>query len=233
MRRALGLPGGDALVPRFGRPFALGRARLELLPAGGIPGAAELLVELGGWRGLYAGELARQAGGEPVQVRACDALVVDAPEAGGVCDEPDVLTRAVLRGEALVCENLLALFGLIERLGRDRLALPSRWTRVVGRVRSASADARVRVSVGHAGQREGRLVRAGLRANEDHAIALGLRVSAAEIVAFAADCDAKLVQVRLHADPLRRTGARALIDALHEKHIDARPIGPPEQLMLL
>src|SRR3954454_11157619 len=35
----------DALPSAFGRPFALGRLRLELLPSGHIPGGAQLLVE--------------------------------------------------------------------------------------------------------------------------------------------------------------------------------------------
>jgi hypothetical protein len=232
MRRALGLPGGDALVPRFGRPFALGRARLELLPAGGIAGASQLLVELGDWRGLYAGELATSVGGEARQVRACDVLVVDAPEAGGVRDEPDALTAAVKKGETLVCENLLALFGLVERLGRERLALPSRWARVVGRVQGAKRKERVRVLF-QAGPREGRLVRAGLRAPDEDSIALGLRTHAEDIVAFVAHCGAKIVHVRLHEGPLRRAGARALVDALRAQRIEARPLGPPEQLSLL
>src|SRR5579859_6316960 len=51
----------DALVTPFGRPFALGRLRLELLPSGHLPGAAQLLVERPGKSGarrlLYAGDL--------------------------------------------------------------------------------------------------------------------------------------------------------------------------------
>src|SRR6185369_2245653 len=34
----------DILVTPFGRPFALGRLRLELLPSGHAPGAAQLYV---------------------------------------------------------------------------------------------------------------------------------------------------------------------------------------------
>jgi hypothetical protein len=157
--------------------------------------------------------------------------VVDAPEAGGVRDEPDALTAAVKKGETLVCENLLALFGLVERLGRERLALPSRWARVVGRANGAKAKARVRVLL-RAGSREGRLVRAGLRGADDDALALGLRTSAEDIVAFVAHCGAKLVHVRLHDDPLRRAGAHALVDALRRMRIDAGPLAPPEQLSL-
>ena len=45
-RRRLAGPGlGDVVLPAlFGRPFAIGRARLELLPAGRLPGSAQLRV---------------------------------------------------------------------------------------------------------------------------------------------------------------------------------------------
>jgi len=76
---ALGLAGG--LPAQLGRPFALGRLRLELLPAGGLPGAAQLLVEGPSLRALYAGAISPLAGkvGKPAQVRACHALALRAP----------------------------------------------------------------------------------------------------------------------------------------------------------
>jgi putative mRNA 3-end processing factor len=77
-------PRGQAaatLVTPFGRPFALGRLRLELLPSGHVPGAAQLYVELDGRRVAFCGPLNPQPGrfAEAPQVRAADALCVDAP----------------------------------------------------------------------------------------------------------------------------------------------------------
>src|SRR5947209_6811821 len=41
--RAVSTPPGEVLVTPFARPFSLGRARLELLPSGHLPGGAQLL----------------------------------------------------------------------------------------------------------------------------------------------------------------------------------------------
>jgi putative mRNA 3-end processing factor len=77
-------PRGQAaatLVTPFGRPFALGRLRLELLPSGHAPGAAQLYVELDGRRVAFCGPLNPSPGrfAEAPQVRAADALCIDAP----------------------------------------------------------------------------------------------------------------------------------------------------------
>ena len=81
-------PRGQAqgmLVTPFGRPFALGRLRLELLPSGHVPGAAQLYVELdeGGQRRrvAYLGPLNPSPGrfAEAPQVRAAEALCIEAP----------------------------------------------------------------------------------------------------------------------------------------------------------
>jgi putative mRNA 3-end processing factor len=87
--RALALAGSvdsrqgaaPSLVTPFGRPFSLGRARLELLPSGHAPGAAQVFVEVDGRRVCYAGPLNPMPGRlcEPPQVRGCDALAVEAP----------------------------------------------------------------------------------------------------------------------------------------------------------
>ncbi len=76
---ALALTGG--LPAQLGRPFALGRLRLELLPAGGLPGGAQLLVEGPSLRALYAGAVSPLGGkvGQAAQVRACHALALRAP----------------------------------------------------------------------------------------------------------------------------------------------------------
>jgi putative mRNA 3-end processing factor len=77
-------PRGQAagmLVTPFGRPFALGRLRLELLPSGHVPGAAQLYVELDGRRVAFCGPLNPSPGrfAEAPQVRAAEALCLDAP----------------------------------------------------------------------------------------------------------------------------------------------------------
>jgi putative mRNA 3-end processing factor len=77
-------PRGQAaatLVTPFGRPFALGRLRIELLPSGHAPGAAQLYVELDGRRVGYLGPINPQPSrfAEPLQVRAADAICVEAP----------------------------------------------------------------------------------------------------------------------------------------------------------
>jgi hypothetical protein len=72
------LGGWDGLPASFGRPFAIGRARLELLPAGRLPGSSQLRVELDGRVLLYAGAVdpVGAALAEPAQVRGCDELVL-------------------------------------------------------------------------------------------------------------------------------------------------------------
>ena len=72
------------LVTPFGRPFALGRLRLELLPSGHVPGAAQLYVELrtaAARRVAYCGPLNPAPGrfAEAPQVRAAEALCIEAP----------------------------------------------------------------------------------------------------------------------------------------------------------
>jgi putative mRNA 3-end processing factor len=76
-------PAGMLLTP-FGRPFALGRLRLELLPSGHVPGAAQLYIELDDRarrRIAYCGPLNPAPGrfAEAPQVRAAEALCIDAP----------------------------------------------------------------------------------------------------------------------------------------------------------
>ncbi len=80
-QRLMGSAVGDVLPASFARPFALGRARLELLPAGRLPGSAQLRVEIEGRVVTYAGAVNPTGGrlAEPAQVRGCDVLVVAAP----------------------------------------------------------------------------------------------------------------------------------------------------------
>jgi putative mRNA 3-end processing factor len=69
-----------ALPAAFGRPFALGDARVELFPSGHLPGAASLLVETGGRRMVYAGTVrvgAPAFGAVAAEHRRADAICVD------------------------------------------------------------------------------------------------------------------------------------------------------------
>lgn len=70
-----------ALVADYGRPFALGELRLELVPAGHQPGSASLLCEVGGKRVLFAGPIrpgTAAPGAVPLEVRDAQALCLDA-----------------------------------------------------------------------------------------------------------------------------------------------------------
>lgn len=72
----------DEVLPvPFGRAFHLGELRLELYPSGHVPGAASLLLTDGAGRRIaYGGDVNPvRALGEPAEVRACDALVLEAP----------------------------------------------------------------------------------------------------------------------------------------------------------
>lgn len=70
----------ELLVTPFSRPFSLGAARIELFPSGRLPGAAQLAVQIGGRRVVYAGDLNPHPGlGEPMEVRGAEVLVLEAP----------------------------------------------------------------------------------------------------------------------------------------------------------
>jgi putative mRNA 3-end processing factor len=69
-----------ALPAAFGRPFALGEARVELFPSGHLPGSASLLVEVGGRRLVYAGTVRTGApafGATTAEHRPADAICID------------------------------------------------------------------------------------------------------------------------------------------------------------
>ena len=70
----------EVLLTPLGRPFALGRLRLELLASGMAPGAAQLWVELPQRRVIYAAGGINPRGGRTVaaaQLRSCDAIALD------------------------------------------------------------------------------------------------------------------------------------------------------------
>jgi hypothetical protein len=81
LRASGGQDAPGTITPPMGRPFALGPLRLEMVPAGGLPGAAQLLVALeDGRRVLYAAAAAPFATrlAEPLEPRACDVVVLEA-----------------------------------------------------------------------------------------------------------------------------------------------------------
>ena len=69
------------LPATFGRAFNLGGMRLQLVPAGYLPGAASLLCDAGGRSVLYAGTICRErafTGLGPAETRRADAVCLDA-----------------------------------------------------------------------------------------------------------------------------------------------------------
>ncbi len=78
-------PSGERLRSRtlpatVGRAFNLGGMRLQLVPAGYLPGAASLLCDVSRRRVLYAGTIGRAcpSGLGPAEVRSADAVCLDA-----------------------------------------------------------------------------------------------------------------------------------------------------------
>ena len=91
-----------ALMPGYGRPFALGFLRLELVPAGHRPGAASLLCDTGGRRLLYASTVGISSAGPgiaPGELRSCDAVCIDATFA-----DPRFQFLGVVEAEARLAE---------------------------------------------------------------------------------------------------------------------------------
>jgi hypothetical protein len=103
---------GDRLKPRtlpavFGRPFNLGRHRIEVVPTGFLPGAAGLLCETEGRRLFYVGAMCPEVftdGVEPAEVRSARAVCLDASFAvPGLRLPPRAQTMAEVCGFADDC----------------------------------------------------------------------------------------------------------------------------------
>lgn len=64
----------------YGQPYACGPLRLRLYPAGHILGSAQLLIEKGGTRILYSGDikLSQSVTAEPIQIVDADILIMEA-----------------------------------------------------------------------------------------------------------------------------------------------------------
>ncbi len=240
VRVALGLVCDEPLLARFGRPFLLGRARLELLPSGAMSGAAQLLVELPGWRGLYAGTVNPLAlpGAEPAQVRACDEVVLDAPMAGGVIDGMAGLTAAVAaRGDgplAVSLDGLEALVPIVTHLGAQRIALGTKLRRLrrlwpaLRETLTRREDADVVIEMG--GAEDALPVSPGARSI--CGLGLGLRASAQDLDRWLADTGATRVSVRVGASHLQEAGADLLVGLLRARGVVATAVAAPRQLVL-
>jgi hypothetical protein len=122
------LAGLSGVLPAtFGRPFALGRARLELLPAGRLPGSAQLRVEIDGKVLLYAGAVGGSPLAEPLQVRGCDELVLDV--AGGWRADGDRVEAANV-WQAAEAAVQLAAAGRPVQTSRPMASLLARYKRL-------------------------------------------------------------------------------------------------------
>ena len=240
VRRALGLVCDGPLLARFGRPFLLGRARLELLPSGAMAGAAQLLVELPGWRGLYAGTVNPLAlpDADPAQVRACDEVVLEAPTEGGLIDGLAGLTAALAaRGDGpllLSLTSLEALVPIVVHLGSERVALGPKlrrlrrlWPALRGTL-TRREDADVVIEMGDA--EEALPVSPGARVMRG--LGLGLRPSAHDLDRWLADTGATRVSVRVGDSPLQEAGAALLVGLCKARGVAATAVAAPRQLVL-
>lgn len=72
-------PEADLTALAFGERLTLGRAALELLPAGHILGSAQLYVELDGLRIVYTGDvkLSSSFTAERIRFKGCDVLILE------------------------------------------------------------------------------------------------------------------------------------------------------------
>jgi putative mRNA 3-end processing factor len=131
-------PAGDrlksqALPAGYGRPFSLGDLRLEMFPSGFMPGAASLLCERDGRRIVYAGPI----GADAADVRAADALCIDAtfaghgeaapwpPRAQALADVGRAVRAVLARGEApiVLVDPVAIAVDVAAALAADRIGL--------------------------------------------------------------------------------------------------------------
>jgi hypothetical protein len=120
-----------ALPAAYGRPFSLGDLRLEMFPSGFMPGAASLLCERDGQRLVYAGPI----GSGAVDVRAADAICVDAtfagpalsfpPRAEALADVGRAVRDVLARGEApvVLVDPIAVAIDVAATLAADRIGL--------------------------------------------------------------------------------------------------------------
>lgn len=90
----------DVLPSPYGKPFALGRHTIELIPSGHMLGAAQVVVEKDGKRLVYAGsfKLKNAPSARHAELRRCDTLVVNCAYGSSklVFPRPEAVMRSVL-----------------------------------------------------------------------------------------------------------------------------------------
>lgn len=149
-----------ALPCPFFRPFFLGELELELLPAGFLPGSAQLLITWRGTRILYAADIGMKPNrtAEAIRIHRCDVLVMSCalgdpairvPERGQV--EGDLLrfvreSLADGRPPVLLSDRL----GLAQELLRllDEAGIPARSHRSIARHARAYVELGQRLPTG-------------------------------------------------------------------------------------
>lgn len=106
------VPPGRVLPCPLFRPFRLGALELELLPAGSLPGAAQIRVEHGGRTTVYANgvRMGRPVLGPAVRVSRCDELVLAGVRPGPAERWPDREARET------------SLLGFVARAHHDGVA---------------------------------------------------------------------------------------------------------------
>lgn len=119
------------LVCPFRRVFALGELRVELLPAGSLPGSAQLLLDGPYGSLLYAGalNLAGTANGERPARATAQTLVVDASHTPGAVRAP---TRDESRTALLALVNESLRQGITPVLVAEALAVAPELLRILG-----------------------------------------------------------------------------------------------------
>lgn len=230
--RTAQLTGGEALATPFARPFALGRARLELLPAGRMPGSAQLLVQLDGRALLYAGAVrptpSRLA--EPAQVRGCDVLVLAAAPSLLDARVVDEVRAALGRGESPVLRApSMALAGELVAL-LQAAEIPVRGPAAL--VRQIAAYARLGVAVSPVG----RATSVGRAAPSAFVWLAPARPPAGPVVEVAAAVDVPALVDYAVASGARDVylvgDADRLAGELTARKLRVHRLGPPEQMRL-
>jgi len=245
--RLLGRADTDVLPAPFGRPFHLGRLRLELFPSGAAPGAASLLCEEGGRRVVYAGALAARKlrTAEAMDVRRADIVVLHAEhEPGHTAGALEPLIDWIAAEETPVVLGALGgeLEELAAELGARGLALRGHPALVaaVRAYRKLGADLRPIAARGGKGAilwpisvalpdglaTVGRRARVGSAAvPHDVSFAWSVLADSAALRAYLAATGAREVY-------LVGPAAESTALDLRASGLDARALGPPRQLSL-